>query len=183
MATIKPNPISPDMQARLSANRDGKLTTQQWKEIITEPLVMILMWSVPAIIILRWKLFTWVAAGGGLVALVVIAALVGVVFYRARRYARAPVHVGVFRAGDQFRPFWMFWKPEVYYDEAGAQVHFYHRLAPYKRPQRGERYLIYYLKDSKGGVLLSMAPAGHPDVARWGPSPAFQTRFAQRSGR
>jgi hypothetical protein len=183
MATIKPNTITPDMQARLSANRDGKLTTQQWKEIITEPLVMILMWSVPAIIILRWKLLSWMAAGGGLAALILIAVLVGVVVFRASRYARAPVHVGVFRAGDQFRPFWMFWKAEIYYDEAGAPVRFYQRLAPYKRPKSGERYLIYYLKDSKGGILLSIAPVGHPDAARWQPTPAFQTRFAQRGGR
>jgi len=183
MANTKHDTVTPDMRARLSANRDGKLTPQQWKEIVTEPLVMLLMWSIPAIILLRWKLFSWMAAGGGLVAVLLVAALVGVILLRARRYARAPIHVGVFRAGNQFGPFWMFWKTELYYDEAGAPLRFYHRLAPYKRLQRGECYLIYYLKDSKGSILLSIAPAQHPDATCWQPTPAFQTRYAQRGGR
>jgi len=183
MTYSKRDGVTSDMGARLAANRDGKLTPQQWKDIVTEPLVTVLLWMVPAIMIFRGRLFLWAAAGGGLVGLVLVAALVGVILLRARRYARAPIHVGVFRAGDQFRPFWMFWKAEIYYDEAGAPVRFYQRLAPYKRPQRGERYLIYYLKDRKGGVLLSIAPAKHPDATRWQPTPAFQTRHMRRGGR
>ena len=37
-----------------------------------------------------------------------------------------------------------------------------------------------YLKDRDGQILLSMAPAEHPDAAGWQPSPAFQSRFVQR---
>jgi hypothetical protein len=39
-------------------------------------------------------------------------------------------------------------------------VHFHKRLAP-AAATNGERYLIYYLKDGEGNVLLSMAPADH----------------------
>jgi len=183
MTTTRPDPITPDMRARLSANSDGKLTSQQWREIVTEPLATLLLLLVPAIILLRARVFYLVAGGGWLIGLLLLVVLGGVILLRAVRYARAPIHVGIFRAGEQFRPFWMFWKREVFFDESGKQVRFGKRLAPAARRQAGERYLIYYLKDREEWVLLSIAPADHPDAARWKPSPAFQTRLTGRSRR
>jgi hypothetical protein len=77
----------------------------------------------------------------------------------------------------------MFWKAEIFYDEAGQTMRFYKRLAPAAPHKAGQRYLIYYLKDRDGQILLSIAPAEHPDAAGWQPSPAFQARLAQRGGR
>jgi hypothetical protein len=177
------NTVTSDMRARLAANRDGKLTSNQWKEIVTEPLATLLLLLVPGIILLRARVFYFVAGGGWLIGLLALAILVGVILMRAGRYARAPIHVGVFRAGEQFRPFWMFWKAEIFYDETGRAVRFYKRLAPSATRKADEQYLIYYLKDREGQVLLSIAPAEHPDATGWQPSSAFQSRFVQRSGR
>jgi hypothetical protein len=179
----KQDRVTTDMRARLAANRDGRLTTSQWKDIVSEPLVTLLLLMVPGIILLRAKLLFMVVGGGWLIGLAGIIVLMGVLLFRAGRYARAPLHTGAFRAGDQFRPFWMFWKAEIFYDEAGQPVRFYKRLAPHSRSRSGERYLIYYLKESGGNVLLSIAPADHPDASKWQPTPAFEARFARRNGR
>lgn len=183
MKNAKYDTITADMRARLAANCDGKLTGQQWKEIVTEPLATLLLLLVPGIILLRARVFYFVAGGGWLIGLLVVVGLIIMILLRANRYARAPIHVGIFYADEQFRPFWMFWKAEIFKDEAGGQVRFYKRLAPSARRQVGERYLIYYLKDGEEQVLLSIAPADHPDATGWQPSPAFQTRFAGRGGR
>jgi hypothetical protein len=172
--------LTADMRARLNANRDGRLTSNQWKEIVTEPLTTLLLLLVPGIILLRARIFYYVAGGGWFIGLAVVVILIGVILMRAGRYARAPIHMGVFRAAQQFRPFWMFWKAEIFYDEAGQTVRFYKRLAPAARYRADEQYLIYYLKDRDGQILLSIAPAEHPDAAGWQPSPAFQARFVQR---
>jgi hypothetical protein len=183
MKNSKRDPVTADMRARLAANRDGKLTSNQWKEIVTEPIATLLLLLVPGIILLRARIFYYIAGGGWLIGVLVVVILVGVLLMRAGRYARAPIHVGVFRAAEQFRPFWMFWKAEIFYDETGKTVRFYKRLAPAVSHKAGEHYLIYYLKDRDGQILLSVAPADHPDAAGWQPTPAFQTRLAQRSRR
>jgi hypothetical protein len=181
MRNSKRDTVTTDMRARLAANRDGKLTSTQWKEIVTEPVATLLLLLVPAIILLRARIFYYLAGGGWLFGVLGIVILIGVILIRAGRYARAPIHMGVFRAAQQFRPFWMFWKAETFYDEAGQTVRFYKRLAPAAPHNADQLYLIYYLKDRDGQVLLSIAPAEHPDAAGWHPSPAFQSRFAQRS--
>jgi hypothetical protein len=179
MNNAKRDTVTPDMRARLTANRDGKLTGQQWKEIVTEPLATLLLLLVPGIILLRSRVFSFFAGGGWLIVLL---ALVVLILWRAKRYSRSPIHVGYFQAEQQFRPFWMFWKAETFNDEAGKPVRFSKRLAPAAVRKAGQRYLIYYLKDGEGNVLLSIAPADHPNASNWGPSPAFQTRFMGRGG-
>ena len=180
MKKTKRDTVTADMRARLAANRDGKLTSNQWKEIVTEPLATLLLLLVPGIILLRARIFYFVAGGGWAIGLLVVVMLAWVILRRAGRYARAPIHMGVFRAAEQFRPFWMFWKAEIFYDEAGQTMRFHKRLAPAASHNADQRYLIYYLKDRDGQILLSIAPAEHPDAAGWQPSPAFQSRFAQR---
>ena len=175
--------MTADMRARLAANRDGRLTTNQWKDIVTEPLATLLLLLVPGIILLRARIFYFVAGGGWVIGLLVVVILAWVILRRAGRYARAPIHMGVFRAAEQFRPFWMFWKAEIFYDEAGQTMRFYKRLAPAASHNADQRYLIYYLKDRDGQILLSIAPAEHPEAAGWKPSPAFQARLEQRSRR
>jgi hypothetical protein len=162
------------MRARLAANRNGRLTSGQIKEIVTEPLTPILLLLVPGIILLRARIFYFVAGGGWLLGLLAVAVLVGVVLIRAWRYARAPIRVGIFRAGEQFRPFWMFWKAEIFYTEDGQAVRFNKRLAPAAPRKAGEYYLIYHLQDREGQVLLSIAPVKHPDAGQWQPTAAIQ---------
>jgi hypothetical protein len=171
--------VTPEMRARLLVNREGKLTSDQWKSIVTEPLATLLVLMIPGVFILGPRLAYFLVGGLWIVAVMVIVAVVAVLAARAARYARLPLHFGTFYAGD-VPPLWMFWKPDLLYTEADKPVRFGKRLAPNLRLQPGQSYLVYYLKDTGNNVLLSIAPADHVEADRWKPTPAFQARFSRR---
>ena len=173
--------ITPYMRERLLENRNGKLTSEQWKDMVMEPLVTLLLLLAPAILILGPRLVVFGIRGWWLVMLATIIAVSLTTLFRARRYARARVHFRELEAGQSPRPFWMFWKPQVLYDDNGAPMSFHKRLAPYMALQPYERYLVYYIEDADERVLLSMAPADHPDADQWQPSETFQRRYQQRA--
>ncbi|GIL11722.1 MAG: hypothetical protein BroJett038_04420 [Chloroflexota bacterium] len=173
--------VNEHMRARLLVNRHGKLTTDQWKDMVTEPLTVIGLLLLPGILILGPRLGAFIWGGFALLTLLALAALAVLFIGRGRRYARAPVHFAVLQAGGGFQPFWAFWKPVVLHDISGEAVRFGKRLTPYTRLQPHRDYLVYYLKDRDTNVLLSLAPADHPDADLWQPSETFQNRFARRS--
>jgi len=172
--------VSPEMRKRLLSNRQGKLTTQQWTDMITEPLVTVLLLIAPVIVILgpRALLFGWTACMAGLGVLAVLAI---VSLYRARRYARMPVLFALATLSEQSAVFWKFWQPPAMWTESGEDLRFSRRLAPNLRIERDRKYLVYYLKEAEGCVLLSVAPADHPDAEQWKPAEMFAARLKQRT--
>lgn len=173
------NSVNEYMRARLLTNRHGKLTSDQWKDMVTEPLATLGLLLLPAVVILGPRLGAFIWGGFVLVSLGALIVLGAMLALRARRYARAPVHFAVLRAGNS-PPFWAFWRPLVFHTETGAEQRFGKRLAPYTRLQRNREYLVYFLREDAADVLLSLAPVDHPDAALWQPSAYFQDRFAQR---
>jgi hypothetical protein len=174
--------LSQEMRSRLLTNRHGKLTGDQWKDMVTEPLVVLLLLLAPAIIILGPRIGALIARGwlallvGGLLVLVIP------ILFRARRYARAPIYFERLYAGDNPASNWLFWRPQVLSTESGEERRFKRRLAPALRLRPNHAYLVYYLRDAGQYVLLSMAPADHPESERWQPSTAFYERFGRRTG-
>lgn len=178
----KPDDITPEMRRRLMTNCNGKLTTDQWWDLTTEPLVGLLLLLPPLILLFGsrvaiFKLTFWVMLLLGLGVLFVP------VIFRARRYARAPVYFGTLYARSGAAPFWKFWRPPVLFAASGEEVRFSRRLAPYTPLRRDRAYHVYYLRDAEESTLLSIAPADHPDAERWKPTEAFAARFQQRGGR
>lgn len=169
------------MRVRLLANRNGRLTAQQYKDIITAPLATLLVLMTPFIIILGARLALLTVRGLWVVLLVGLVGILVPLVLRAYRYARAPVQFAVLNAGREPRSFWQFWKPQVMYTQGGQKVSFRSRLAPYLPLRPNHDYLVYYLEEPGGGILLSIAPADHPDVERWRPTSVFETRFKQRT--
>lgn len=171
MNTVVDTRVSPQMRARLLANRRGKLHNDQWREVVTEPVITALVLMVPAIILLRSFLLTLFV--GGLWMLGVGALLVGgiLLYFRARRYRRIRVYFGVFRAPDKLPATWRFWKPVVLTTPNGTLIPFKHSLASDKHLQENQEYLVYYLKSADGKIftLLSFAPTDHLDTSRWQP--------------
>lgn len=174
--------VSEPMRARLLMNRHGTLTTEQWKDMVFAPLVSLLLVLAPGIVVLGPRLGALVWGGFGLAALFGLAAVGVMLALRARRYARAPVHFAVMQ-GVQARPFWLFWRPVILRGEDGTLVRFSKQLAPHTPVRPGTDYLVYYLRDGDAHVLLSLAPADHPDAELWRPSPAFEVRFNRRQAR
>jgi hypothetical protein len=166
----KRDQVTEPMRNRLMANRDGRMYRDQWLDIVTDPLVTLLLLLAPALLVL-------------VLLLVMLALLVVPVAFRARHYARAPVHFEVLYGDANPRPPWMFWRPQVFYTGDGQPVRFGRRLAPFMFVRPEQAYLVYYLRDTSGNVLLSLAPADHPDAERWQPSKFFESRFTRRTAR
>lgn len=173
--------LTPEMRSRLLTNRHGKLTSDQWKDMVTEPLVVLLLLLAPAIMILGPRLGGLIARGWLVMLIAVLLALVVPILFRARRYARAPLYFEQLYAGDnRFSPF-LFWRPLVLYTQSDEERRFQKRLAPFLRLRPNRAYIVYYLRDADQLVLLSIAPADHPEAAQWQPSAAFHERFARRT--
>jgi hypothetical protein len=180
MKTNHSETLTTAMRDRLCTNRHGRLTTDQWKEIVTEPLVLLLL-ALPVLLLVLGPRLAFLVGRGWLIGLGLVLLFGLVTVLRAVRYARAPVQVATLCAQDAglWRP--VLWKPVVLYRETGEGVRFAKRLAPTIHLRPDQRYLVYYLKEGSSHVLLSMAPADHPDAAQWQPSELFETRLNQRS--
>ena len=161
--------VSPQMRECLLANRRGKLHSDQWREIVVEPLITIMLLMVPAIILLRSFLLTLFVGGlwmVGVGALIVVGVML---FMRGRRYARVQIYCAVFRSPEKLPSKWMFWKPINLTASDGQVFPVKHSLAPDKRFQANQEYLVYYIKSVDGLILLSFSPTDHLDNDSWRP--------------
>jgi hypothetical protein len=172
------------MRDRLRTNRDGRLTPAQWGELIVQPLIVLVLLSGFALAAFGPRLLPllrvwWIVLP--LIALMVVAPAI----FRAYRYARAPIHFARLVAGTQtWQGGLRFWrKPMLFYTEADEAVKFPKRLAPRMPLVTDVEYLVYYLEEPQGKVLLSAAPAEHDDAEAWLPSKNFEARQKQRSTR
>jgi hypothetical protein len=180
MDELKPDSVSNEMRSRLLANRHGKLTTGQWWDVVTEPLVILLLLIAPGVIILRSALISLFIGGFWIIGTATLVGLGFMLLMRARRYARMAVQCRTLQTGNKVRPAWMFWRAWVFYDESNQPVRFTKSLAPTMALEPNQAYMVYYLKDKDNLVLLSLAPANHPNVASWQPSSVFSERLARR---
>ncbi len=177
MAKLKRDPVVPEMRHRLLANREGKLTPGQWLDLINQPLIiLLLLTAVGFVLFSEYMLFILRRAWWIVLPVLVILVFIPVLT-RAYRYARAPVHFARLYAGAQ--PLWGV-KTQVFRTEAKQPVRFPRRLAPRMSLQMDVEYLVYYLEDAQGRVLLSAAPADHQDAEHWLPTKQFQARQERR---
>jgi hypothetical protein len=169
--------VSPQMRECLLVNRQGKLHSEQRREVVTEPVVTILLLMVPAIILLRRFLLTLFV--GSFWMLGVGALLLGgfMLYMRSRRYARIPVYFDIFRAPEKPPSRWLFWKPIRLMTATGTIVSFKNSLAPDKSVQANQEYLVYYLKSAKANTLLSFAPTDHLESTLWKPTKDFEKHY------
>lgn len=173
--------LTPEMRERIMVNRTGKLTSNQWIDMIMQPVVALILVMTPGIFLMP-RLLLLLARGGWIVLLMILVGIVASLVFRAYRYARAPIYFAEMTAGTETPPWWMFWRPLILTDETGARLKFGKRLAPRPILRRGNTYLVYYLREPGDNVLLSIAPGDHPDAANWQPDRVFEARFRHRGG-
>lgn len=181
MSKRKADIVNKAMRQRLQSNRNGVIATDQWLDLVTEPLVVLLLVVAPAMVILgpRFTAFAF-SLRFPIVLLLALLAIVVPILIRARRYARAPIYFDVMYADENLAAPLMFWRPQRFETKAGETKRFTKRLSPpmYFRP--GYPYLVYYLEDKGGSVLLSVAPADHADAEKWYPTRSFELRQQRR---
>ena len=173
--------ISSGMRSRLERNREGRLAGAQWLAVVTQPLTALLVLLAPLVIVFGPRLLVFSLRGIGLIALLVFVLLLVPAIFRARRYARAPLHFAQLTAGASPVAFLFFWRSLVMQDAQGASLRFQRKLAPLPRLQPGQDYLVYYLQEADQMVLLSLVSVDYPDVERYQPTERFRRRAQQRS--
>ncbi len=179
MSKRKRDAVVPEMRDRLLSNRDGRITAGQWLDLVVQPL-LILAGLLGVAFLVFGDLMLGIAADFWWVGVPMIILLVLVpVTMRAFRYARAPVHFAELYAANQG---W-FWRPLVFLTENDERISFPRRLAPRPLLVTGHRYLIYFLDEPDGKVLLSAAPVDHEDAELWQPTKRFDARYGRRTGR
>jgi hypothetical protein len=164
-----------DMRQRLIVNRRGQLTPDQRRDLVMQPVVTLLL-LLPAILLYGPRFKGLLFAGGGMVGLVLVGLFVGLLMWRSYRFNHARVYATVLQAGKSSRSRWAFWKPLTLYTQTKQPVYFHRRLAPGLRLEPAQDYLVYYLQEADRQILLSLAPADHPDAAQWQPSERVTTR-------
>lgn len=172
----KRDSVVPEMRTRLQTNKYGKMTSAQWLDLVTQPIMSLLVLCLPlAIFLPRFSFFMigWMLALAALLG-------IGIFVMRAYRYARAPIHFARFSAIASLSPLWSRIRPVRMLDEHEKQIKFNQRLCPMPRLEGGRTYIAYYLKDENISILLSIAPANHPEVNEWTPTKLFKRRFEQR---
>ncbi len=179
MAKRKRDVIVPEMRERLQANRDGRLHVGQWIDLIVQPLLALALLTGAGFLVFGTRMLILFERAWW----VLIPALLLLVFFpvtvRAYRYARAPIHFARLYAGVQ--PLGG-WRSQVFYTAGDEQIVFKRRLAPRLPLQIEHEYLVYFLDEPNGKVLLSIAPADHEDADRWQPTKTFDVRYGKRTG-
>ena len=173
--------ISSGMRSRLERNREGRLAGEQWLAVVTQPLTALLVLLAPLVIVFGPRLLVFSLRGIGLIALLVFVLLLVPAIFRARRYARAPLHFAQLTAGASPVAFLFFWRSLVMQDAQGESLRFQRKLAPLPRLQPGQDYLVYYLQEADQMVLLSLVSADYPDAQRFQPTERFRRKAQQRS--
>lgn len=183
MQKPKRDNVAHEMRERLFANRNGRLLPAQWIDLVIEPLVTALILVMVALPVFGARFVALFRASWWILLPTIIVLIAVPAIMRAYRYARAPIQFahlyGTERAGRR----WAFWRPLEFQSAGEEIVRFTKRLSPRPVLQQDREYLIYYLEDARGKVLLSCAPADHQDAELWQPSKQFGDRLSHRRGR
>lgn len=170
--------VSPEMRNRLQANRNGRLTTDQWLSIVTKPLLWLVLLIGLAVIVFGPRMMLLSARYWWLGLTLIVLLFVVPLVLRARRYARLPIHFARLYSGMTALPFQ---RTTTLFTAADEAVPFRKRMTPMLRLRNDGEYLVYYLVDSSDRVLLSLAPADHADADQFLPTDSFKLRFNKRA--
>ncbi len=168
--TAAPERISKDLLKDFKRNREGRLSSRQWLELITEPLTSLLLLSVPLALLLgRYGM-----AGRLLVVALIIGFLVTVAL-RALRFSRVNLCYRVLYL-EEIHPRWRFWRKTSFASKSGEQVRFHKRIASKIKLQPESGLCVYYFDFGQRRVLVSMIPEEHPKADLAEPSASFVNR-------
>lgn len=156
-----------DLMADIKRNREGRLSSRQRVELVTEPLATLLLLSVPLILIAG----RYGPAGRAFV-LALVAGFVLTIVMRALRFARVKLCYRVLFA-ERLGSRWMFWRKTTLTDRAGERVRFDHRLSRKTKIKPDQSMHVYFVEVAGRRILLNMTPRDHPQAAFAEPSDNF----------
>jgi hypothetical protein len=172
--------ISKEMRALLEVNRRGKIAPAQHRDIVIAPLMTLLVWAIPLSVVFLPMVLRMTVRLHVILPIVVVL-YGGTMIYRAIHYSRAQVHVARLVSPSSVASFWTFVRAVKLHDESGEVLQFGLWLAPRIRIRRKQAYLVYYLRDGDSFILLSIAPADHPNAQEWQPTDAVKKRMERQT--
>jgi len=167
-STTLPN----DLKKDLDRNRDGRLSTRQWIELITEPVTSLLLLSVPLILISGRY-----GPAGRMFVLAIVLGFVAMIVMRAIRFARVKLHFRVLYV-ENLSPRWMLWRKTKLMTKSGDLIQFNYQLAHKFPLQKDQAVMVYYIEVGDRRVLVSLLPEKHPAALSVIPT----SQFASHNG-
>ena len=160
--------LSVELKRDLERNREGRLSSRQWRQLITEPLTTLLLLSVPIILLLGRY-----GPAGRVIVLALVAGFLLTMGLRALLYARVKLNYRVlYVEGMPAR--WKLWRKTSLTSKTGEAIRFNHRLAERQKLKPDQALHVYYCEAGGRRVLLSMLPKRHPLADLAEPSPSFE---------
>lgn len=152
----------------LKRNREGRLSSRQWLQLITEPLTTLLLLSVPLILIAGRY-----GPAGRLIVFALIGAFVLTMAMRALRFARVKLCYRVLFA-DETGARWKLWRKTTLASKSGESIRFDHRLSGRLKLEPDQALHTYFVEAGGRRILLCAVPKRHPDAELAEPSIHFE---------
>jgi len=168
--TLNTDTLNENLKYDFQRNRNGKLSSRQWLELVTEPIISLMLLSVPLILLVG----RFGAAGRYLVLLIVVGFILMTVL-RAMRFARVKLTYRVLFA-EEIHPRWMFWRKLKLVSVTGDTIRFDHHVMRQLDLPREQALLAYYVDVADRRILLSAIPQKHPQSSTAKPTDLFTRR-------
>ncbi len=152
----------------LKRNREGRLSSRQWLQLITEPLTTLLLLSVPLILIAGRY-----GPAGRLIVIALLGAFVLTMAMRALRFARVKPSYRVLYA-DGLNSRWKLWRKTTLASKSGETIRFHHRLSGRLNAPPDQALHTYYVEAGGRRILLTAVPKRHPQAELAEPSDHFE---------
>lgn len=156
-----------EMVTDIRRNREGRLSSRQRVELVTEPLATLLLLSVPLILIAG----RYGPAGRAFV-LALVAGFVLTIVMRVLRFSRVKLCYRVLFA-ERLHARWKFWRKTTLTDRSGEPVRFDHRLSRKLKIKPDQSMHVYYVEAAGRRIMLNMTPRDHPQAELAEPSDNF----------
>ena len=160
--------LTRELRNDLKRNREGRLSSRQWLQLITEPLTTLLLLTVPLILLVgRYGL------AGRLIVLAVVAGFVLTMGLRALLFARLRLSYRVLYA-EGLPARWKFWRKTTLTSKSGDAVRFDHHLGDRLKLKPEQALHVYYAEAGGRRILLSTLPKRHPQAELAEPGDNFE---------
>lgn len=156
-----------ELLADIKRNREGRLSSRQRVELVTEPLATLMLLSVPLILIAGRY-----GPAGRVLVLALIAGFALTIIMRALRFSRVKLCYRVLFA-ERLGSRWAFWRKTTLTDRSGGIVRFDHRLSRKVKIKPDQSAHVYYVEAAGRRILLNMTPRDHPQAELAEPSDNF----------
>lgn len=160
--------LSREARNDLARNREGKLSSRQWLQLITEPVTTLLLLAVPLVLLVARY-----GAAGRVIVLIMVAGFILTIGMRAVLFARAKLSYRVLYA-DGLPARWKFWRKSTFASKSGEAIRFDHRLGERLKLKPEQALHVYYVEAGGRRILLNMIPKRHPQGELAEPSESFE---------